>query len=1791
MSVSEQSFAGAPEVFPVIAIGASAGGLEPLEKFFAAVPEHSGAAYIVIQHLSPDFKSQMEQLLSRRTKLHVQPASDNMRVVPNEVYLLPPGKSMTISMGKLQLLERDPSEQPALPVDTFFHSMAKDCGRRSIAIVLSGTGSDGSKGVVEVAGAGGLVISQSEETAAFDGMPLSAVATGVVSLSLAPELMPDAILRYVRSGLSPDRFASSQSERSLEEFRPVFTLLQDAFGIDFGLYKTGTVGRRIERRMLLTGLRDSTAYVDHVRGHPEEIELLYKDLLVGVTRFFRDSVAFQVLEKQIIPKLVSQFLARNKEASTELRLWCAGCATGEEAYSLGMLLYEQFERLNHQPRFKIFASDVHQSSVRFASAGLYGAESVGELSDSRRRYFFAEENGKFRVIAELRKLVSFAAHDVIRDAPFTNLDFISCRNLLIYFLPEVQRKVISLFHFGLKPQGVLMLGSSESLGELADEFEVIDKRARLFRKRRDVRLRIPDRGSLRARTEVFHSGSPVSAQRSHRDIERAQTALFESLLQTHMPPSFVIDDHGELVHIFGGGERFLIISSGRMPRRLVDMLDTASRSTVATAINSARELNKDVRYKGFRTNDNQGKAHQFELMVRPCGEVAERPGLLAVSFQPSAVGQLEALDDVAVDIDEMARQHIVRLEAELQASQEDLQSTIEELETTNEELQASNEELVSSNEELQSTNEELQSVNQELYTVNTEYQSKIHELTEANDDMYNLMANTRIGVLFIGEDLCLRRYTPEASHFFDLSPQDLGRSFEALARPLERENLASEIREVIESARDIDLGIHTHRDRSYLLRLLPYREQRSQRITGAVLTLIDISSLREAQFEAGKFKQLSDRSPHATILLDLNGCIAYANRTLMEFAGTDAGRLLNTHLRETLASFKGSQPVAAFEQAVSEGAATCEALVLNRAGDASIPVEISMSRIRFDDGEQNILVLATDLRSRLNANFELFLRERALEVSQAGIVITDAGSELITYVNAGFHDTTGYTREEAIGRNCRFLQGDDTDPVSVQKIRQAIEARRSIRVTLKNYKKDGTEFWNDLSITPVKNELGEVTHFIGCQFDVSDSREREQKASATARRIRLLLDSTAEGIIGVDANGHCTFCNQSAVRLLGYTSPDLLVGRSVHATIQHSAANGQAVSESESLIMQSLSSGNMVDSDAEVLWRRDGQAVPVELWCHPQTDDKGKVVGAVMTFVDITERKHHQQQLEAITAEARAANQAKSEFLARISHELRTPLTAIAGFAELLRLEVSDPRALEQINVIRRNGTYLEELLNDLLDLSKVEAGKLVIEPEEFELMDLIMDILAVASPRSDEKNLALRFDILDKVPARIKADTTRLKQILDNLISNAIKFTSAGSITVTIGASRVQTIPPGMGEVFGEAEHFTSSAVRLLEITVKDTGIGIPTEFHDQLFMPFSRASNDEVKKAKGTGLGLSISKDLAERMAGDIRFESTPGLGSLFTLRLPVLVPPGYKSLRSGMLDAVSVTMEADAQRPVLPVRALIADDNDDIRSYLASAIESCGGTVVQAADGKEAVAAFQSAENGEPSIDIILMDMQMPRMDGREAVQALRRLGCEQPIIAITAAAMKGDREMIIGLGVDDYLAKPINISALLRRIEQFMQSRDGPAWQARLEQVQTADSAVSSGQSGQQRRKILVVDDHLDVTTAMQALLTAHGFEVLAANTGADAIETLRRFNPDALLLDISLPDMDGFEVMAALNHEGLRTEDLFCVATTGHTQAEMKSRALKSGFDAYVEKPITIRSLLNLLEKRFAKKSP
>ncbi|HXE52740.1 MAG TPA: chemotaxis protein CheB, partial [Tepidisphaeraceae bacterium] len=469
----------------IAAVGASAGGLEALERLFRSTPTDSGVAFVVIQHLSPDFKSLMDELLARHTKMTIHRVEDGMAVQPNCIYLMPPRKEMIISGGKLLLTDKDPQQELSLPIDHFFRSLAQDAGPRAIAIVLSGTGSDGSRGIRDIHEAGGLVLAQSEETAKFDGMPKSALDTGVVDAVLGPEEIPKAIGEYVKrhtAGVRGQEIPSSEIEAA-HGVDAIFKLLRDEYGIDFSHYKPNTVARRIERRLSLNQAVDLDDYVQRLRSDPRELNSLYRDLLIGVTRFFRDRESFDRLEKDIIPDLLAR-----KRPGDEIRFWIAGCATGEEAYSIAILLHERMQLFGRSMNVKVFATDVHGASLEIASAGVYDEEALSEVKPSRLATYFTKKQDGYHILPEVRQMIVFARHNVIKDAPFTKIDLISCRNLLIYFQPAAQKKALSLFHFGLRTGGVLFLGPSESPGELAPEFETLDEHWKIYRKRRDIRL-------------------------------------------------------------------------------------------------------------------------------------------------------------------------------------------------------------------------------------------------------------------------------------------------------------------------------------------------------------------------------------------------------------------------------------------------------------------------------------------------------------------------------------------------------------------------------------------------------------------------------------------------------------------------------------------------------------------------------------------------------------------------------------------------------------------------------------------------------------------------------------------------------------------------------------------------------------------------------------------------------------------------------------------------------------------------------------------------------------------------------------------------------------------------------------------------------------------------------------------------------------------------------------------------------------------------------------------------------
>lgn len=932
----------------VAGVGASAGGLEALERFFKSTPDDTGIAFVVIQHLSPDFKSLMDELLARYTKMPIHRVEDGMVVRPNSIYLIPPKKEMIISGGKLLLTDKDPQQDLSLPIDHFFRSLAQDVGSNAIAVVLSGTGSDGSRGIRDVHEAGGLVLVQSEETAKFDGMPRSALDTGIVDAVLSPEQMPQVVSDYIkrRAAGSTGAAVPSGDGEGTQGVEAIFKLLRDDYGIDFSHYKPNTVGRRIERRLSLNQSVDLDDYVHRLRSDARELNSLYRDLLIGVTRFFRDREAFDRLENEVLPDLLSR-----KRAGEEIRIWVAGCATGEEAYSIAILLHERLQLLGRPTNnVKIFATDVHGASLDTASAGVYDEEALVEVHPSRLASCFSKKQDGYHISSDIRQMIVFARHNVIKDAPFTKIDLISCRNLLIYFQPAAQKKALSLFHFGLRTGGIMFLGPSESPGELGPEFETVDEHWKIYRKRRDIRLPADMRLPLSSAAPHIR----VTAQSTTAvQLDAGLVTAYDQLLDQYMPQGFLVTDRRQLVHSFGGAGQFLSHKDGRPTSDILELIDGDLKLVLAGSIQRAAKDQNPVVYNGVRIATPAGE-RKFRLTVKPITNRQSNLSHFYIALEDlGAAPQVSRAPD-EIDAGEASREQLDSLESELRHTRENLQATIEELETSNEELQASNEELVASNEELQSTNEELHSVNEELYTVNAEYQKKITELTELTDDMDNLLRSTDIGTIFLDKELCIRKFTPQIGKAFDLLPQDVGRRIDSFSHNIAYSGLLDDLSRVLETGTPIEREVR-HRQGNWLfLRILPYRSH--TKLEGAVLTLIDISLLKRAESRLQQLSAIVESSDDAIIGMDLEGRITSWNRGAQQLFGYEAAEMIGKPVSvlrpdpEKNAGLSDWPPDVMERMRAGEAANFRVDRVRRRKDGQLVDVQISFSPIRDVDG-------------------------------------------------------------------------------------------------------------------------------------------------------------------------------------------------------------------------------------------------------------------------------------------------------------------------------------------------------------------------------------------------------------------------------------------------------------------------------------------------------------------------------------------------------------------------------------------------------------------------------------------------------------------------------------------------------------------------------------------------------------------------------------------------------------------------------------------------------------------------
>ncbi|MCX6689382.1 MAG: PAS domain-containing protein [Methanoregula sp.] len=835
--------------FPIIGIGASAGGLEAFELFFKTMTADCGMAFVLIPHLDPGHASMLSDILQRNTTMPVHEAVDQTKVQPDHVYIIPPGKDMTIFHDVLQISVPEQARGLRLPIDSFFRSLAEDQGERSICVILSGSGSDGTLGLRAIHGAGGVSFVQEPSTAKYDGMPGSAVQSGLATYVMPVDKIPEQLVTYVTTIRHTQIPPPLPVPAAISAINRIMMLLRSRTGNDFSQYKKSTIHRRIERRMVVHNLDDMDAYARYLKENPAEVQILFKELLINVTSFFRDKEAFAALNKEVLPRLFE-----NKPENYVFRVWVPGCASGEEAYSIAMLFREYMDGIKQEWKVQIYATDIDVDAIATARAGTYPANIAIDVSPDRLLRFFAKEETGYRIKKETREMVVFAIQNVIKDPPFTKMDMISCRNLLIYLDAELQSRVIPAFHYALRPEGALFLSPSEGIGNFTDLFAPLNKKWKIYRVK-------PSLASTRTLVTQRFAWTSDQMEKKPGDVtgKRETTNIAEVtrrvLIQAFAPPSVITDEKGNIVYVHGDTGKYLQPAQGQVSINVIDMAREGLQMDLRSAILTATTKKTQVTVKDLPVRTNGG-IHGVNLTVRLINDPEATRELVLISFQNTELHPPEKHLPRKRAAGKGASKRVEELERDLAYTRENLQATIEEMQAANEELKSTNEELQSTNEELQSTNEELetskeelQSVNEEIVTVNAELQAKIEQLTDIQNDMKNLLENVNVGTIFLDTRLAIKRFTRDAIKVFRFVASDIGRPLADIRSTIPDVDLLPDAVAVLDSLIPRERQVCTTNKEWYHVRIMPYRTLENV-IEGVVLTFSDITALKAVEAEA-----------------------------------------------------------------------------------------------------------------------------------------------------------------------------------------------------------------------------------------------------------------------------------------------------------------------------------------------------------------------------------------------------------------------------------------------------------------------------------------------------------------------------------------------------------------------------------------------------------------------------------------------------------------------------------------------------------------------------------------------------------------------------------------------------------------------------------------------------------------------------------------------------------------------------------------------------------------------------
>jgi len=1459
--------------FPVVGIGGSAGGLEAFQELLKNLSDKPGMAFVFIMHLAPGHKSMLTELLARLTKMPVREIKNGMLLEVNHVYIIPPGTNISIASEKLILIRMKDAGLKRMPIDWFFHSLAEERGNRAIGVILSGTATDGTLGAEAIKAEGGIVFAQDEKSAKYDGMPQSAIAAGCVDFVLSPKKIASELERIAKHPLISSAELVDIDKPIITEYEgmgSIFDILRSAKGLDFTHYKTPTISRRVSRRMVLLKLENFKDYIKFLRENKDEVEKLYEDLLINVTSFFRDSKVFDTLKKQVLPAIL-----KNKTKDQEVRIWVPGCSSGEEAYSIAICILETLGNKAGAVPVQIFATDISENGITKARQGIYGKNIKNSIAPERLKRFFTKEDNSYKVSKRLREMCIFSKQNVFSDPPFSNLDLISCRNLLIYLQPVLQKKVFHNFHYALRPGGFLLLGNSEAAGGYSNLFKTLDGKHRIFVKKYlsvGPELELGQKYYLPKKSEI----------KEKTDIKKGKETDIESIverivLSEYAPCGVLIDSNMEVVQFRGHTGRFLESAAGKPSLDIFKLAREGLSPPLRAAIYKARKTKHTVKREAEAVLYN-GRRMRANITVVPAESGPLKEEFFLVLFDeitraaasnnlPKARGKI-SLKGKSVKSNE----YIDNLQKELAETKEYLQAVMEEQESANEEVKTANEEILSSNEELQSTNEELetakeelQSSNEELITANDELQNRNAEVSLLNNDLINLLSSINMPVIMMGTDLVIRRITPQAEKALNIIPSDIGRPISKIKLNVDIPDLEKILLDVIESLHPKTFEIKSREGNWYSAYIRPYRTL-DNKIDGVVAIFVDITERKKAQQTIEEARAYAEnivetiREPLIVLSADLK--VISANRSFYQ--------TFKVNHKETQGRFiydlgNRQWDIPALRKLLEE------ILPKNNTFDnyeiehdfESIGPKAMLLNARRLETDQMILITIEDITERKRAEEEIKQGNERFQLVCRGTHDAVWDWNLQTndlWWNENFQTLFGYRAEEiepGIESWTNRIHPEDLDRV-VTGIHAVIDAGKvfwsdQYRVR----RKDGShlEIYDQGYV--MRDASGNPVRMIGAMQDITERKRAEEAQRASEARYRLLFESSKDGILILDAEtGTIVDVNPFLVEMLGF-SHEQFVGKAIWEIgfFKDIASNKNKFME--------LQRQEYVRYENLPLETADGRQIEVEFVSNVYAVDHKKVIQC--NIRDITERKRAEREMEE---KQREMIKMKLEFISMVSHELRTPLTVIKEGISLVADESAgeiNEEQKEMLGLSKKNVDRLAKLINDVLDFQKLEAGKIKINAQPNDINEIVRGVYETMTLAAKGKGVDFSLELDDRLP-KAGFDNDKITQVLTNLVDNAMKFTEKGSIVIK-----------------------TSKENGMIHVSVSDTGCGIKKKDLSRVFGRFEQLSTGGERKTGGTGLGLAICKGLIERHNGKIWVDSVFGKGSKFTFALPVYSAEG--------------------------------------------------------------------------------------------------------------------------------------------------------------------------------------------------------------------------------------------------------------------------------------------------------------